>query len=301
MAPIKVARSALSLTALDGKLWAMGGYDGSNFSTVVEVYDPLRNFWTDGVPLTSGRSGHAAAVIYQPSNITGTDMCEPCPERGGTSGNRPFDPTGGDGENYCGPNRNRAASAMFSGTGMFGGAGNCSSSGDQECCRENGENCEISVNQSTDPCKAENQPQNLTPSLHQRTPPESSIRRRVNEFRNCIINRRLKQPSNPNLSRSTSRQNVVVTTRSITDDNFELPYNIDIDLLDFTNRIYYCQRCANNNNNNTNNSDQSREIIRGKHTCPGAILKRAVIRFLTNFTSSYDHKRGNCNRPCKRL
>lgn len=67
VASIKIARSALSLTALDGKLYAMGGFDGNNFLSIVEVYDPKLNEWVEGTPLTSGRSGHASAVIYQPS------------------------------------------------------------------------------------------------------------------------------------------------------------------------------------------------------------------------------------------
>lgn len=67
VAPIKVARSALSLTVLDEKLYAMGGFDGHNFVAIVEVYDSKLNKWEDGTPLTSGRSGHASAVIYQPS------------------------------------------------------------------------------------------------------------------------------------------------------------------------------------------------------------------------------------------
>lgn len=69
VAPIKIARSALSLTVLDGKLYAMGGFDGNNFLAIVEVYDPELNVWEEGTPLTSGRSGHASAVIYQPSGI----------------------------------------------------------------------------------------------------------------------------------------------------------------------------------------------------------------------------------------
>lgn len=67
VASIKVARSALSLTVLDGKLYAMGGFDGHHFLSIVEVYDPDLNVWEDGTPLTSGRSGHASAVIFEPS------------------------------------------------------------------------------------------------------------------------------------------------------------------------------------------------------------------------------------------
>lgn len=67
VAPIQIARSALSLTPLDGKLYAIGGFDGINFLSIVEVYDPRTNTWEQGTPLNSGRSGHASAVIYQPS------------------------------------------------------------------------------------------------------------------------------------------------------------------------------------------------------------------------------------------
>lgn len=67
VAPIKIARSALSLTVLDGKLYAMGGFDGHSFLSIVEFYDPIQNKWEESTPLTSGRSGHASAVIYQPS------------------------------------------------------------------------------------------------------------------------------------------------------------------------------------------------------------------------------------------
>lgn len=44
-----------------------GGYDGTHFLANVEVYDPANDLWEDGIPLTSGRSGLASAVIYQPS------------------------------------------------------------------------------------------------------------------------------------------------------------------------------------------------------------------------------------------
>lgn len=79
VAPIKVARSALSLTVLDDKLYAMGGFDGHNFVSMVEVYDSTSNRWEEGTPLTSGRSGHASAVMfYQPScastSLNGIDM-----------------------------------------------------------------------------------------------------------------------------------------------------------------------------------------------------------------------------------
>ncbi|XP_046617828.1 kelch-like ECH-associated protein 1B isoform X3 [Neodiprion virginianus] len=61
---VSVARSALSVTVLDGKLYAMGGYDGQTFLSIVEIYDPAKDQWEPGVPMTSGRSGHASAVSY---------------------------------------------------------------------------------------------------------------------------------------------------------------------------------------------------------------------------------------------
>lgn len=83
---MKTSRSALSVNVIDGKLYAMvssamscseislknvkffqGGYDGTHFLANVEVYDPVKDEWEDGIPLTSGRSGLASAVIYQPS------------------------------------------------------------------------------------------------------------------------------------------------------------------------------------------------------------------------------------------
>ncbi|XP_060529877.1 kelch-like ECH-associated protein 1 isoform X2 [Cylas formicarius] len=64
---MRISRSALSVTVLDGRIYAMGGYDGHNFLRDVEIYDPLTDVWSEGVPLTSGRSGHASAVYYQAS------------------------------------------------------------------------------------------------------------------------------------------------------------------------------------------------------------------------------------------
>lgn len=64
---MKISRSALSVNVIDGKLFALGGYDGNHFLSNVEVYNPIDDAWEDGVALTSGRSGLASAVIYQPS------------------------------------------------------------------------------------------------------------------------------------------------------------------------------------------------------------------------------------------
>lgn len=47
-------------------MYFKGGFDGQNFLSDVEIYDPAIDVWQDGEPLTSGRSGHASAVCYQP-------------------------------------------------------------------------------------------------------------------------------------------------------------------------------------------------------------------------------------------
>ncbi|CAF1368727.1 unnamed protein product, partial [Didymodactylos carnosus] len=60
-------RSALSCVALDRKIHAMGGYDGKNFLSVVEVYDPDTDTWDFGTSLTSERSGHGSALTVEPT------------------------------------------------------------------------------------------------------------------------------------------------------------------------------------------------------------------------------------------
>lgn len=61
-APMPTARGALSVTAHEGKLYAIGGYDGKANSAAVEVYDPVRNAWTSRAPLPTPRDHLAAAT-----------------------------------------------------------------------------------------------------------------------------------------------------------------------------------------------------------------------------------------------
>lgn len=65
----------------------MGGYNGTQFLCDVEVYDPVKDQWEDGIALTSGRSGLASAVIYQPSCINSFMDCYPANQ----STNREYD------------------------------------------------------------------------------------------------------------------------------------------------------------------------------------------------------------------
>lgn len=63
LAPMPTARGALSVTEHDGKLYAIGGYDGKTNSPAVEVYDPVRNVWTAGASLPTPRDHLATATV----------------------------------------------------------------------------------------------------------------------------------------------------------------------------------------------------------------------------------------------
>ncbi len=62
-APMPTPRGALSVTAHDGKLYAIGGYDRKANSAAVEVYDPEGNTWTVRTPLPTPRDHLAAATV----------------------------------------------------------------------------------------------------------------------------------------------------------------------------------------------------------------------------------------------
>jgi N-acetylneuraminic acid mutarotase len=61
-APMPTARGALSVTVHDGKLYAIGGYEGKANSAAVEVYDPVRNVWSSRAPLPTPRDHLATAT-----------------------------------------------------------------------------------------------------------------------------------------------------------------------------------------------------------------------------------------------
>ncbi len=62
-APMPTARGALSVTVHEGKLYAIGGYDGTANSAAVEVYDPARNLWTSRASLPTPRDHLASAAV----------------------------------------------------------------------------------------------------------------------------------------------------------------------------------------------------------------------------------------------
>lgn len=59
--PMLTARGALAAAVLDGKIFAIGGYDGRRSLPVVEVYDLATDTWQSGAALATPRD-HLAAV-----------------------------------------------------------------------------------------------------------------------------------------------------------------------------------------------------------------------------------------------
>lgn len=62
-APMPTARGALSVTEHEGKLYAIGGYDGNANSAAVEVYDPESNTWDSRAPVPTARDHLATAAV----------------------------------------------------------------------------------------------------------------------------------------------------------------------------------------------------------------------------------------------
>ncbi|HEU4683051.1 MAG TPA: kelch repeat-containing protein [Nitrospira sp.] len=60
-ASMPTARGALSVAEVDGKLYAIGGYDGKANSAAVEVYDPARDSWETRASLPTPRD-HLTSV-----------------------------------------------------------------------------------------------------------------------------------------------------------------------------------------------------------------------------------------------
>ncbi len=61
--PMPTARGALTVASADGKLFAIGGYDGDGNTAAVEAYDPAHDTWTIRAPLPTARDHLAAATI----------------------------------------------------------------------------------------------------------------------------------------------------------------------------------------------------------------------------------------------
>lgn len=62
-APLPTARGGLAVTTLQGKLYAVSGYDGQENPAAVEVYDPELDQWAAAAPLPTPRDHLAAVTI----------------------------------------------------------------------------------------------------------------------------------------------------------------------------------------------------------------------------------------------
>ena len=63
MAPMPTARQELATAALNGKIYAIGGYNSSGMPTnIVEVYDPATNTWSSAHPIPFPLHHNSAAV-----------------------------------------------------------------------------------------------------------------------------------------------------------------------------------------------------------------------------------------------
>ena len=63
VAPMATARDSHGMATLDGKLYAVGGYNGDDGPlSSMEQYDPVMNAWEAAAPLTAARSFHGITV-----------------------------------------------------------------------------------------------------------------------------------------------------------------------------------------------------------------------------------------------
>ncbi|KAJ8681151.1 hypothetical protein QAD02_016938 [Eretmocerus hayati] len=62
VAPMSIPRDAIGVCVLGDRLLAVGGYDGQQYLTLVEAYDPLLNEWHPVASLNSGREGPCVVV-----------------------------------------------------------------------------------------------------------------------------------------------------------------------------------------------------------------------------------------------
>jgi N-acetylneuraminic acid mutarotase len=70
MEPMPTARSGLGVAVVDGKIYAIGGSNGSALS-VNEMYDPVTNTWTTKTSMPTARSNFGIAVFQNKIHVMG--------------------------------------------------------------------------------------------------------------------------------------------------------------------------------------------------------------------------------------
>ncbi len=63
-APMPTPRGALSAAAVNGIIYAIGGYKPNQELTVNEAYDPATNTWTTKAPMPTPRAGLTVATKW---------------------------------------------------------------------------------------------------------------------------------------------------------------------------------------------------------------------------------------------
>ncbi|SEQ89147.1 N-acetylneuraminic acid mutarotase [Nitrosomonas sp. Nm51] len=61
-APMPTARGALGVTVYQGRIYAIGGYDGTQNTGATEIYDPATDSWSIAAPLSAPRDHLAIAA-----------------------------------------------------------------------------------------------------------------------------------------------------------------------------------------------------------------------------------------------
>ena len=63
LAPMSTARDGAAMAAVQGKLYAAGGWDGTNALATAEVFDPQQNHWEAVAPMAQVRHSCGAGAI----------------------------------------------------------------------------------------------------------------------------------------------------------------------------------------------------------------------------------------------
>jgi N-acetylneuraminic acid mutarotase len=62
-APMSTARYGFDANVVEGKIYLIGGWYGSDKSAQVDIYDPLTDTWTIGMPMPTAVAEYASAVV----------------------------------------------------------------------------------------------------------------------------------------------------------------------------------------------------------------------------------------------
>ena len=73
VSPLPKPRCAYALASMDGRLYLLGGWDGTRYASTVYAYDPEQDIWTEQASLDAGRGFAAAASLGQRIYVVGGD------------------------------------------------------------------------------------------------------------------------------------------------------------------------------------------------------------------------------------